>query len=181
MQLRTDLALNAVISSLTKVVMPAVDSANGPAREQLQVAIGLLSLLVDRLPLEFDFDRDELGRTIAFAQALVAIAPEDHGRDALIMAVRDAHEVLDRARAAPHHLQRAVRALREASGALVTAVHATADTAHRADLTALVLTHQREQLLRERAWLQPQGWESRPDALPAIAQLLGLDDAPPRT
>ncbi|MGE0487103.1 MAG: hypothetical protein AB7Q81_23325 [Gammaproteobacteria bacterium] len=178
MQLRTDLALHAAINSLTKVVLPAVDAANGPAQEQLQIVIGLLSLLTERLPLEYAFDRDELERALVFAEGLLAMAPEDLASEHLAAAAVDARGVLDGARSAPHDLQRAVRALRECSGAMITALHGLADATQREALGALVLAHQREQLTRERAWLLPQGWEAEPNALPAIATLLGPDARP---
>jgi len=55
-----------------------------------------------------------------------------------------------------------VRALREASGALVTALYSEGDAARRSAVMQAVLAHAEAQLLRERAWFAPQGWEPRP-------------------
>ena len=72
MQLREDLQLQTVIRALTEVVMPAVDSGNALAVEQLQVVIGMLHLLAARLPLRFRYDCDELARLLELCKALDA-------------------------------------------------------------------------------------------------------------
>lgn len=175
MQLRTDLALAAIISSLQKVVLPAVDEDNGPALEQLQIAIGLLALLAERLPLEYAFDRNELARLVTFAQELIDGVDAGAAGTELAAAADEARLVLEGARSSPGDLQRAARDLRSASGAVVTQAYAGADEEQRHRIASMVLAHAHDHLTRERAWLLPQGWEAQPDALPALAALLGLN------
>lgn len=169
MQLREDIQLQTAIRALSEVVMPAVDAANALAVEQLQVVIGMLSLMAARLPLQFRYDCDELARLIEFAQAL-----ENCGGSA--SALRDARErgadVAARAQAEPQEVLLALRALRETSGALITALYRDGNDDQRAALTRVVLAHADQQLLRERAWVLPQGWEAQPESLPAIETLL---------
>ena len=84
----------------------------------------------------------------------------------------DGAAVLARAQADPAELLQAIRALRTLSGALVTAVYRDGSDAARARITDLVLAHADQQLLRERAWVAPQGWEIQTEGLPALADLL---------
>ncbi len=175
MQLRADLALKSAIKSLTDVVLPALDSGNAPAQEQLQVVIGLLSLLAARLPLQFEYDRDELARLLEFARALDA-ADVPHRDTQLPLelgaSIAAAGEVLDRAQTTPEALLLAVRDLRAMTGAAVSAQYAAASAAQRATLTRLVLAHADAQIVRERAWVIAQGWEADPALIPSIERLL---------
>ena len=80
--------------------------------------------------------------------------------------------VLARAQADPAEVMQAIRELRSLSGALITAVYGDGDEASRTRVAQLVLAHADQQLLRERAWVAPQGWEIQPENLPAIEDLL---------
>lgn len=172
MQLRNDVSLNAIIHSLTKVVLPAVDAENVLAQEQLQLSIGLLQLMVARAPLEFSYDCDELNRLIAFSQDLIANTSVSDSADRLNEAIDAAAEVVARAKATPTDIRHMIAALRVASGALISDEYETADEDVRVTIGQLVLNHADEQLLRERAWVAPQGWELRPEEVPAIESLL---------
>lgn len=180
MQLRPDVLLAGTIKSLRDVVAPALDPANTLAQEQLAVGIGLLELLRTRLPLEFRFDLDELARLLAFAHTLSACGQDmsaDPCLEALRAAKRAGEDVLARAGAAPAEVLAAVSELRARSGEAVTALFEHGDAALRSALTRETLAYSREQLLRDRAWTAPQGWEAPTGALPAIERL--LDVAPP--
>ncbi len=174
MQLRADVALASAVKSLTDVVLPAVDPDNAPALEQLQVVIGLLSLLAARLPLEFDYDRDELERLCAFGEALVqATASAAPAETATLAGVNArASAVLDRARATPRELLDAIRDVRVATASVVGAAYVASAPATRGRLARLVRDHARAQLERERAWVKPQGWEADPSLIPEIETLL---------
>ncbi len=175
MQLRADIALRAMIKSLTDVVLPAVDSGNRLAVEQLQVAIGLLGLIEQRLPLTYRFDCDELARLLDFANGLaddVDAEQTESERQALALAAESGAEVLRRAGADPAEVLAAVRALRTTSGTLVTVAYRHGDDTCKAALTRRVLAMSKEQLLRDRAWVSPQGWEPHPEALPTLTELL---------
>lgn len=175
MQLRPDVILAGTIKSLREVVAPALDPANALAQEQLAVGIGLLELLRARLPLEFHFDLDELARLVAFARTLAAhggVPGTESCLDALRVAERSGVDVLARAGAAPAEVVGAVIELRARSGAAVTALFERGDAELGRALARETLDYSREQLLRDRAWTAPQGWEARAEPLPAIEALL---------
>ena len=168
MQLREDLELKSVLRALTEVILPAVDGDNALAIEQTQLVIGMLQLMAARLPLQFRYDCDELARLVTLCETLAA-----HDADGtLSTACRDGAAVLARAKASPDEVLASVRALRAASGALIGSAYRDGDEATRAALSREVLAHAEQQLLRERAWFAPQGWESQPETLPAIETLI---------
>lgn len=175
MQLRYDVQLRAMIKSLSDVVLPAVDENNQLAREQIQVVIGMLGLLAERLPLQFRYDCDELQRLVEFAENLaeeMAEPSEDNKVDALRKLTADASTTLARAQAGPNKVLGAIRGLREASAAVVTARYCDCTPEQRQSLSRLVTSHAESQLLRERAWVMPQGWEPDTARVPPIEELL---------
>lgn len=167
MQLRAPIAIQAVLKSFADVVLPAIAPDNTLAQEQARLIIGLLTLVARRLPLEYDYDLDELRRATMLARALNELVPDaafDRQR-------RHCEDVLKRAGASPIELQHAIRELRASLGDRIHAVAALDAVAAR-ESARCVLDAAREQQLRERAWLAPQGWESDPAALPPIESLL---------
>ena len=74
MQMRPQIQLQAVIKALGDVVLPAIDPDNRLALEQGKLAIGLLTLLAQQLPVQFAFDCDELTRLIATSGELANAA-----------------------------------------------------------------------------------------------------------
>lgn len=175
MQLRPDIQLQTAIRALTEVVAPALNPDNGLATEQLQLVIGMLHLMAARLPLQVRYDRDELARLFQFSQALAAAV--DHDAHAQVIAtLRVANsagaEALASATIKAAEILQAIRNLRTHTGALITAVYRDGKDVERDRITSLALAHADAQLLRERAWLAPMGWETEPVAMPAIADLL---------
>lgn len=172
MQLRPAIQIQSVIKALREVVIPAIDPKNKLALEQAQLSIGLLALMAQQLPVQFQFDCDELGRLVAYADALCACAP-GAAADALAAETLTAARTLQAAQATPTDIEQAVRALREKSGALISAVFAQGDDAIQAKVSALTLAMSEHQLLRERAMVLMQGWEADPKAVPPLDRLLG--------
>ncbi|MBA4285496.1 MAG: hypothetical protein C0434_08195 [Xanthomonadaceae bacterium] len=176
MELRPSFQIPALIKSLTDVVLPAVDPANKLAQEQGQLIVGMLHLMAQRLPLQYRYDRHELGSYVALSDQLVtqaaAIAEAGAARQALIEAAADGRALLARAGAEPGELEAANGLLRERVGALITAAAATADTAALREVNATVMAHAEAQLLRERAWIALQGWEGPSAGLPAVETLI---------
>ena len=166
MQLREDLQLQTAIRALVEVIAPAVDAGNALAVEQTQLVIGMLQLMAARLPLQYQYDCDELARLVSLGRAL---GGQD---DRLAMASAAGEEVLGRAQATPQELLAAIRKLRDLSGAVITAAYRDGDHATRTIVSRHVLAHAEQQLLRERAWFAPQGWELQPESLPDIEILL---------
>ncbi len=172
MQLRPDIALHASIKSLTEIVLPAVDPANKLAVEQLQLAIGLMAMMEQRLPLEFKFNCDELRRLLDFADELKPQAGMHPAAADFTAATAAGADVLRRAQASPEEVLDAVRRLRATGAALAASAYRdNTDPTQRAAIMKSVLTLSREQLLRDRAWVSPQGWEG-PEALPPLQEML---------
>lgn len=177
MDLRPSLQIQTVIKALTDVVLPAVDPHNKLAQEQGQLAVGMLQLVAQRQHLMYRFDRDELARFLALADTLQQHASGLPGvadaLGALAASAAAGADVLARAQAEPGELEDANFALRETVGALVTQACVGSAMSDLKPLTQTVNEHAKAQLLRERVWLLPQGWEPDAKALPSIEALIG--------
>ena len=175
MQLRADIQLQTAIRALSEVVAPAVDASNALAVEQLQIVIGMLHLMAARLPLQARFDCDELSRLLEFSTALIA-ALDGGGYTDVITTLRcatgEGAGLLALAQADPADILRVIRELRTHTGTLITTAYRDGSDAERARITTLTLAHADAQLLRERSWVVPMGWERQPEDLPAIEDLL---------
>jgi hypothetical protein len=176
MQLRSDIQLKSMIKALRDVIIPAIDPANRLALEQAQLVTGMLGLMQHQLPLQYRFDRDELRRLVDLLHGLKviceldpALAPLPERYKGLITTSR---EVLDGCAVDPQRLHDSVRRLREVVGEVVTFANEHAGAAARERIEHEVLNLSREQLLRDRALVAPQGWEPDPTALPSIESLL---------
>ncbi len=173
MRLKPSLQLASVIKSLKDAVLPALDPTNRMALEQLHIALAHLALLQERLPLSYRFECDELRRSKELAETLRDLCDATTHRahyEALAEIAASAGDILARAGAEPDEIQRANTKLRAANAQAVSALSVDpvlAGAARRA-----VLDSAREQLLRDRAWVLPQGWESQPQSLPRIENLL---------
>jgi hypothetical protein len=167
MQIRAPIALQAVLKSLTEVVLPAIAGDNKLAQEQAHLIVGLLRLIAERLPLEFHYDIDELTRLNALGRKLQDLTPDE----ALAADIRRGEGVLARAGAAPAELIDAIGILRAAIGECVQRL-ATVDDATGRVAARAVLDAAREQQLRERSWLLMQGWEIDPRSVPPIESLI---------
>jgi hypothetical protein len=174
MQLDAEIILSATIKSLRDVVAPAVDTHNKLAQEQIQVAIGLLSLLAQRLPQQFCFACDELQRLLQFSDALDALPRVSSDASDLSSARTYGADVLQRAQADPSELQTAIKTLRAATSTAVDTLYKGANAEIKDRLKTLVLEHSAEQLARDRAWVIAQGWEAHPETLTPIETLLGI-------
>ena len=176
MDLRAPLQLQSVIKSMTDVVLPAIDPHNRMAQEQAQLILGMLHLLAQRLPLQFQYDVDELQRYVGLSSQLLGSA---HGGPATTQqlaqlegAAAEGARVLAGAQLAPATLEASVLALRNDISALIRAVWEDGAPECRPSTHAAVMDAAKAQILRERAWFQPQGWDADPSAYPAIETLL---------
>lgn len=176
MELHPSLQIRTLLKSMSEVILPAVDPVNKPAVEEARQVIAMLQLLLQRAPLQYRYDRDELARFLELSAAL-----QNHARGipavaAQVQALTDTAaagaDVLERACIEPADLQAASGALRERIGGLLSAIYAQDDWSNLGNITACVNTHAQGQMLRERAWLAPQGWEGDAAGLPDIAALI---------
>jgi hypothetical protein len=176
MDLRPALQIQTAIRAITDVVLPAVDPGNRLAQEQAQLVIGMLHIVLQRLPQMYSYDKDELVRSIKLASdlqgAAVGLAGTTEILTALSNAAQAGTDVLARAGADPSELEAANIAMREAVGGTISALYGAADSGMLKPVSALVTSHSHEQLLRERSWLIGQGWEADPASLPLVETLL---------
>lgn len=181
MELRPEFLIQTIIKTLRDTVLPAVDPDNKLATEQAQLVVAMLGIVQQRLPLMYRFDRDELDRSLALAEALQAQAAEVPGvaehLQALSVSMATGKEVLIRAKAEPDELVTANFTLREKVGALITALYSSTNTSDLKQTSAIVTSHAREQLLRDRAFLIAQGWEADPQSIPELETLLDQNQA----
>lgn len=177
MQLRSEIQIATMIRAMKDVVIPAIDPENGPAIEQSQLVLGMLGLLREQLPVEFRFDRDELERLAGAAGTLARLCEAETALREPVRALADlevaARDRLERCAVDPGELRNCSRRLREAIGRLVSEADEAATPERWAEIERSVLDLSREHLLRERAFVAPQGWEAGSD-FPAIEHLLDL-------
>ncbi|MGQ0619779.1 MAG: hypothetical protein ACT4QA_07630 [Panacagrimonas sp.] len=177
MELRATFQIPMLIKALTDVVLPAVDPDNKLAQEQAQLIIGSLHLIAQRMPLQYRYDRHELGSFLELARQLAHGAtgsPEmASAASSLASSVATGREVFARVGAEPGEIETANLALRESIGLVVQAAATLRDEPRRKAIESAVMAHSKEMLLRERAWLAMQGWEGKDHALPAVESLIG--------
>lgn len=178
MQMRPQIQIKSVIKALAEVVLPAVDPQNKLAQEQARLAIGTLTLMAQQLPLQAQFDLDELSRLIKFSHDLRNCARGGTATQGalaqLAMSSESAAAALESKGLLPQQVEQWIRTLRAESGALIKQLFVDGDPASRVEMRAVVLAMSKEQLLRDRSWLLMQGWEPDPKSIPPIAELLGL-------
>lgn len=176
MQMRPEIQITSVIKAVKDVLIPAIDPNNKLALEQAQLVIGLLSLLASQLPIQFRFDRDELARLLTTAESLGKVQTGNpvvtNAMDELAASRTAAASVFERCQLDPAELVASVRELREMVGTVISAVAGTDDIAAQLRVEKIILDMSKEQLLRDRSLVKPQGWEPDPAALPGIEQLL---------
>ncbi len=176
MEVRPDIQIQVILKALNDVILPAVDADNKLAQEQTRLAIGTLQLMAKRLPIAYRYDRDELDRYVALSRDLIAQVGKQAGGAALTsLEALSAHgaDVLDRARADPAEMEKAIFDLRAVVGALIEGVHSSGDATTQAAVRKLVLAASRVELLRERALVVDMGWETDPRThAPPIEQQL---------
>lgn len=176
MEIRPDIQIQTILKALVDVILPAVDPENKLAQEQTRLAIGTLQLVAKRLPIAYRYDRDELNRYVGLSRGLIAqVGKKAGGRVVTGLEALAAHgaDVLDRARAEPAEMEKAIFDLRAMIGELIEAVHAGGDAAAQAAIRQLVLAAAKQELERERAAVVDMGWETDPrtHAAPIEAQL----------
>lgn len=163
----TDNTLNALRTSLTRVVGPAVDGADPLAQQQLALTLGHLGFLQSRLPHLAERDRFELEHTRRLAAAVRdLVRPEAAG--ALAGLTTQAHDVLadPRAGAGAH------RALTARLAAVISEELVAADGPAAAALERAVVTGTRERVEVERAWYAPMGFDPSPSTIRPLDELL---------
>ncbi|WP_298164531.1 hypothetical protein [Novosphingobium sp.] len=171
MELRPEYLLPVIAKTLQDVVLPVLDSHQQVAQEQLKLAIGFLNIMAQNGPMQFAFDVDELRRLTNHADAL---AQAVGGNDASNSAIAAAKAAGNAVGIDPAEIVAATRQLRLGVCDLIDQGHAKGDKTLDATIASLVNDFSQIQLNRERAWVLPMGFENGQDAVPSIANQLGL-------
>lgn len=177
MQLRIEIQLKTMMKAMEDVILPAIESSNQLALEQGQLVKAMMGLMAQQLPLQFDFDRDELQRLIDTAEKIQGVClraqdpPVISGE--LYSQAKQASMILSRCTVNPTSIEERIRVLRRLIGEAVQEIQSVSDNELREKVEDAVIAMSREQLLRDRALMIKQGWEADPEALPAIEALLG--------
>ena len=154
-----DVQLAAIAKSLTDNVLPAIDSANPMAVEQMHLALATLGLVRQRLPDLHAWLRRDLADNLALARTI--------GADEAAIAESD--RTLALAERSPQQIEAQVRALKEAIAARIDAVRGT-DAAR--SVAEAVIAAQEPMILRTRAWAIGMGFEPDPSQIPNLSDLL---------
>ncbi len=176
MDLRAPLQLQTMMKAMKDVVLPAIDPSNQMAQEQAQLVMGMLHLMMSRQPMQFHYDLDELKRYVALSKQLLA---ETRGGpltsaelESLLSLVTESEDLISRAQAAPSELESAVLDLRNKISRLVETLWQDGEQACREPASKAVLAASKEQIIRERAWFSPQGWDADTSQYPSIESLI---------
>jgi len=159
----SDTTLRAAIKALDEVVAPAVDPADPLAGQQLRLVIEALRFLRDRLDYLHDRYRFEVRHHLALARSIADDAADCSPTAA--RALRDAIEtgatVLERADARDPELRGASAALAAAIRMIVRDAAGAKDEARRR-LEQRIVAGTRGQIVADRAWHWPQGFDPDP-------------------
>lgn len=155
-----ELRIRSMLRAMTEVVIPAIDPDNALAQEQARLVLGHLHALSLQHPHAVRLDLLERRALELLATRLRQIAA---GGPVTLAAVQR----LARAQAAPaaHGLAAAIEALMVASG-----VDGGAE--FRVAAEPLVLDYAKAAALRGRSWFMTMGFDSDPNAVPAIETML---------
>jgi len=171
MQPGYDLRIYTMIKALTDTVLPAVDSGNRAAVEQLHLVIGSLKLLRDQIDYAHWFevaDARSIVRLIGQLAAEVDLPAvrTAQGRAVDLLAIAERHDVpLTTIRDANAELRSAIRTIIEDA-------QASSDASDRRRVQSLVLAHSEAQISRERAFIAATGFDVFPDTLQSIEESL---------
>lgn len=163
MDVRPDLQIQAVLTAMRDVILPAVDTGNKLAQEQAHLVIGTLQLIARRQPIAYLYDCDELERYVRFAEALEICAGAEADPEIAMALARSAANgkiLLERPRGAPNDIENAIFELRALTGTLIQNVWPRGTENTRKALFDVVLTMSRAELDRELAMVVDMGFQT---------------------
>jgi hypothetical protein len=177
MQMRPEIQIQSILKAMNDVVLPAVDPKNPLAQEQARLCMGMLSVMAAQLPRQFKFDCDELGRLLDLSKTLESLSSAKElapkALNTLQKSASHGKDVQERAKANPSEVLDAVRGLRAATSEVIQEAFSNDATGiQTADIQRTILDVSKEQILRDRAWVIGQGWESDPKSVPPIDELI---------
>lgn len=163
MELRPEFLMPIIAKTLRDVVLPALDENQQVAAEQLKLAIGFLDIMGLREPLQSKFDEDEHRRHAALAGELRALISEAK----VSLPTSAFAEPGDEA-----SLVTRTRSLRREIAILIEAGHTSGIGSLSQAVHDRVLAFAGVQLKRERAWVEPMGFEGGAAKLTPVEEQL---------
>lgn len=168
-----DVQLQVIIKSLKDNVLPAVDSGNQLAQQQIQLSLAALDITRNHLPLVHSLMRRDIAEHITVAEKLQAVCVDQPSLAALCDAIGQAQAALADPALGFIQLQEQARLLREGVGAAITN---NADSPQAEAVERVVLQTSEAPMMLGRAWNKPMGFEPDPKAVPDLAVQLGADN-----
>lgn len=162
-----DLQLQVAIKALQDAVAPAVDEGNSVAKEQLQLAIGTLSIVRSRLPLERRYVRRLAEDAIGMGEKLSELLRKQSAQtQSLKSALEEMRVALGDPEADTWEIEAARKGLNTVISETIEAVSLTPE------LQAMVVRESELPINRERAWYVDSGFEQDKKSLKPIEELL---------
>ena len=166
-----EVQLQVIIKSLKDNVVPAIDTENELAQQQIQLSLAELDITLGHFPLVHSTMRKDLQEHSNVAQRLIELVVDDETKVSLKAAIEAASSALENPENGFVQLQQQARLLRDVIGSAIAA-NAEGDQAEA--IEKLVLETSEKTLMLGRAWNKPMGFEPDPDAVQELSAQLGL-------
>ena len=160
------LRLQAMLRSLTEVIIPALDPSQRLAIDQANIVAGNLRILLDQTGRTDEYLRVELHEFRDLGSALLELAPDTPDAYESRSALTEADAVSEWA------LAEQLLRLKGTVDRLLKMTLASSDPSVAKAASVLVLDQARKQATRERVWFRGAGFELDPTALPPLDAVL---------
>jgi len=174
----TTMRLAAVIKAIEDIIAPAIAEDKKFAQEQLVLIKKSIALVKEQITNEYGFIIRDAHDCFRLAEELTAIMPDNEPLRATLLAQRAKGAELIPTQI-PNHQQaedflRNFKQILEDSVTTLLATEPQSPTERdrQRDISRIVLEHSERQTLRERAWVVDTGFDSDPDSLPSIEDIL---------
>lgn len=164
--------LTSVMQTLEQVVFPAVEPSNSLAVEQCGVITAQLKMLLQHLPVIDTYHR----LCLAELERSIANLPPVNGGSLTTEAASSLNQCLEEAES-DNRPAESFHKLGFALEDLIRAAAIDGEPAYKKMVNAEVLEFAKGQSLRERVWFKDSGFDPRPEELPSLNTLLGIDEA----
>ena len=167
--------LQVSIRALREVVAPALNASEKQAVEQLHLSLATLEFMRTRLPYARRYYRLELETYLDLAQQVADIVANELPvqKTQLESSIALGKKELDRPTAENEDYLIVARQIRETISATIAEAN---EKPFAQRLNALIIKTSEQQLVQERVWCLPFGFELRPEDLPSLEDMLAGDD-----
>ena len=168
MQPGFDLRIRSMIKALSETVLPAVDTNDRAAVEQLHLVLGSLNMLGQQMDYLHWYEVVETRDMVQLLEELRAIG----GAGETALSTAEALDLAARHDVRITALRDSNRRLRDAISQTLTDIFEAGDAENYRKAQSLALKHSRKQILRERAFVAGAGFDVFPDTLVSIEEAL---------